>query len=289
VSFSERRDRDDGHEISVVAVLRVALAHKKIVAVTTLIVTALAAVIGITATPIFQADVIVTLTRDPTFGGVGSAGGQLGGLASLAGVSLGVSDQDRERQAILESRHLMEEFIKRNSLLPVLFAGAKTSPTMWSGVERFRRGVLEINEDKIKETTTVSIDWPDPKVAAQWANAYVALANDLVRARALDDATKSIEYLKTQIARTDMVELQRLMYDLIESQTKTLMLANARAEYAFTVVDPAVAPEIRISPKRKLIVAAGIALGLLLGSIVAVIYDRFRPHGAESRRESSHP
>jgi len=54
------------------------------------------------------------------------------------------------------------------------------------------------------------------------------------------------------------------MYDLIEQETKTLMLANARTEYAFTIVDPAVAPEVRIQPKRTLMALGGLVAGLLI-------------------------
>jgi len=71
----------------------------------------------------------------------------------------------------------------------------------------------------------VSIDNGDAVTAARWANGYVALANELVRSRALDDAKRNVAYLNEQIARTNEVELRRIMYNLVEDQTKTLMLA----------------------------------------------------------------
>jgi uncharacterized protein involved in exopolysaccharide biosynthesis len=61
------------------------------------------------------------------------------------------------------------------------------------------------------------------------------------------------------------------MYSLIESETKTLMLANGRVEYAFAVVDPARIPEHRERPKRSLMAATGLALGMVVGVLVAVI------------------
>jgi len=271
----------DGHEISIIAVVRSAWAHKIIVGVSTAILTAAAIAYGLTATPIFQANVVVTQTHDPTFGGLGGMGGSLGGLASLAGVALGDTDQDHERMAILGSRNLVREFIQRNNLVGVLLPHPKKPATLYQAVDRFSHSVLEINEDKLKGTTTISIDWTDPHVAAQWANAYVALANDTVRARTLNVAGRSVDYLKKQVEETSMVELRRLLYDLIESQTKTLTLANARAEYAFTVVDPATEPEIRISPKRTLLALTGMVLGGLLGAIIAFLYDGLRaPDGS---------
>jgi uncharacterized protein involved in exopolysaccharide biosynthesis len=51
------------------------------------------------------------------------------------------------------------------------------------------------------------------------------------------------------------------------------MLANVRAEYAFTVIDPAVAPEVRVSPQRVVIVFGCTLIGLLVGAAVAYARD----------------
>jgi LPS O-antigen subunit length determinant protein (WzzB/FepE family) len=274
VTSIEPTNLADGRVISVVAVLRAAKAHKRVVALTTVVVVALAVTYALLATPRFEASVVVTDTRDPTFGSSANLGGQLGGLAGLASSAFGLSDQDHEREAVLVSKHLMSEFIARNNLLPVLLPEpAKRS--QWFAVQKLSRSILDINEDKVKGTTTVSVMWTDPKVAADWANGYVALANELVRERALVDATKAVDYLKKQAEATSSVEIQRVMYDLIETQTKKLVLANAREEYAFTIVDPAVPPEIRTTPKRTLTAISGMVIGLLLGAIVAFLYDRF--------------
>jgi uncharacterized protein involved in exopolysaccharide biosynthesis len=119
----------------------------------------------------------------------------------------------------------------------------------------------------------VSVEWTDADTAAKWANEYVALANELIRSRVQDESTRNIKYLNQQIEQSNDVELRRAMYSLIESETKRLMLANGRAEYAFSLVDPAVAPEIRASPRRTLIVLAATFCGLLLGCLVALGRD----------------
>src|SRR6185437_21715 len=175
---------------------------------------------------------------------------------------------DAERAAVLESRGLVAAFVKRYNLAPLLNANSKVA-TEWSAVERFRRTLLDLHEEKVKGTTTISIDWRDPVVAARWANDFVRLANDLLRERAIQESTRNIEYLKKQLAQTTVVELQHVMYALIENETKSLMLANGRLEYAFTIVDPAVPPEVRFSPRRTLMVISGLFIGGFIGSFVA--------------------
>jgi uncharacterized protein involved in exopolysaccharide biosynthesis len=52
------------------------------------------------------------------------------------------------------------------------------------------------------------------------------------------------------------------------------MLANVNEDFALEVIDPAVAPETREKPKRKLIVALGGICGGFLG-IFAVFFAQF--------------
>jgi uncharacterized protein involved in exopolysaccharide biosynthesis len=92
----------------------------------------------------------------------------------------------------------------------------------------------------------------------------------------LADSSRNVAYLNKQISQTSSVEIQKALYNLIESETKTLMLANARAEYAFRVVDPAVVPEVRNSPKRTLMVLSGIVLGFLAGALLALALDAYQ-------------
>jgi LPS O-antigen subunit length determinant protein (WzzB/FepE family) len=92
-----------------------------------------------------------------------------------------------------------------------------------------------------------------------------------MRQRALTDAERNIEYLNDQLGRTNVVELQQVIYNLIEAEMKTLMLANVRNEYAFSVVDPAVVPELRARPKRKQLVVLGALLGGIVGLFVVAV------------------
>jgi uncharacterized protein involved in exopolysaccharide biosynthesis len=274
VNSSNHVHTDEDYEFDFVDLCRVAWVYKGLVAAFAAVGALIALVLALTATPMYRADVVVTLVEDSNMGGAQSLANQFGGLASLAGVSLGSGGQDREHQAVLESRHLIEEFVKRNGIEPLL-QGKPGQPTgLWIAVEKFKRNVLKITDDKIRGTTTVSMEWPDPVVAARWDNAFVALANELVREKARNDSSRNIDYLNQQVAKTNVIELQKVMYNIIQSETKTLMLANARLEYAYTVVDPAAVPAQRVSPQRTLMVATGLAGGLLVGVLAAWIRSK---------------
>ena len=229
--------------------------------------------------PYFKADTVLVYVHDKGMGnGQGSLDEALGGLASLAGMNLmGAGAEDSEALAVLDSRRLAEEFIERNHLVPVLLRNSRKRPTMWRAVRRFKEdGVLLVHKDPRKDTTTVTITWKDPQQAAEWANGFAALANEVIREHTVDESSRNIAYLNEQIAKTTAVDLRRMLYDILEGQTKTLMLANAREEYAFQVVDPAVVPEIKAGPHRSLIVLGGLVLGLALAGGFAFAHDRYR-------------
>ncbi len=261
-------DYEDAFEFA--ALWRMAWASRYIILACSGSCALLGLVVALTATWIYSAEIVVTQVRDSNVGGAGSVASQLGGLASLAGVNLSLGGNgEQQAQAVLQSRHLAEEFIKQEGLIPEL-AGKTTKPlTLWRAVKQFRKDVLKIHEDKRTGTTSVTIEWRDPALAARWANRYVAAANEMLRARALNDSNRNIEYLNKQLATTDVVELRRVLYNLIEAETKTLMLANGRVEYAFAVVDSAVPSEEKIRPHRVLTVLAGTVMGGLIGFAVA--------------------
>jgi uncharacterized protein involved in exopolysaccharide biosynthesis len=229
--------------------------------------------------PVYRAQAVVTEVRESSSmgGAAGSLLAQFGGLANLAGINIGSGDAaSRNNSAILKSRYLAEEFVRRHKLVDDMFRKSRLKPTLWRAVEGFRGGVLTISEDIRQGKTTVAVEWTDPALAARWANDYVALANEIVRARALDEATRNIAYLNSQIAQTSVLELQKVMYVLVQNEMKTLMLANARTEYAFAVVDPAVVPELRIRPARTLMVLTGGVMGFVFSVVVVLALHFFR-------------
>jgi uncharacterized protein involved in exopolysaccharide biosynthesis len=266
----------DSDELDVIGFIRLLWRHKVLMASTCLVFGLIAVVIALLTTPIYRGEVVVTEVRDHEMGSSGGIASELGGLASLAGMDLAsVTGVGQSEFAILNSNHLVEEFVKRNNLLPVLLKHSKKPPTLWLAVKKFKDGVVVVHKDVRKGVITVDCEWTDAATAAGWANSFVALANELIRRRALDDAGRNIAYLTEQLTRTNDVELRKVIYNLIESQTKTLMLANGRTEYAFQVVDEAIPPEIRTRPHRTLMVLVGLAMGLTLGMAAALILDRF--------------
>lgn len=267
------------NEISLLRLYQSLREEWKVITGIVLLSAGLSVFIAIRTTPIYRAEVTVNEVRNQQ-SGAGALLGELGNLAGLAGVDASIiRGNNGPARATLQSRRLVEEYVHRNNLLPILFADRWDSkkrdwldsaqpPTLWLGVDYFTKNVLRIREDAKTGLLIVSCEWHDPQLAANWANGLVSLANELVRQRDIRDSEKNIAYVRTQIDNTNVLEIKQVIYRLIEAEMKTLMLANARQEYAFAIIDPAVKPERHIRPRRSIIAILGTSVGGLLGLFI---------------------
>jgi uncharacterized protein involved in exopolysaccharide biosynthesis len=246
-------------------------------------ITALFAVGGVTyallAQQWWRADVVLAPADKKAIPG---ALGQLGGLASLAGVSIG-GGGDQEPLAVLKSRGFAREFITEQNLMPVLFKDLKSDgppPDIRDAVRIFE-GIRSVSDDKKTGLVTLGIRWKDPETAANWANLMVQRLNARLRAQALAESQRNVDFLQKEMASTSVVSLQQSMGRVLEGEMQKLMLARGNEQFAYKIIDPATPPKQRDAPKRALIAIvatlAGGFLGLLAVFLRKAIRERRRP------------
>jgi len=228
-------------------------------------------------TPIYRATVVmVPAQTNRAAGALGGALGQLGGLASLAGLNLNSSDSDTEEAlAVLRSRSFTENFIVDKGLVPVLFPNASKQPTLARAFRKFDEKVRTVVQDKKTGLVTLRVDWRDGIVGAQWANELVARLNAEMRGRAIVKADDALRYLERELPNNSQLEVRDAMNRLIESQIKQRMLANVTQEYAFRVVDHALPadPDDPLWPKRALLLIGGAVFGLFAGIFFVLFHQ----------------
>ena len=237
-------------------------------------------------------------------GGLSSALGQLGGLASLAGVSIGggESSESQIAQEIMKSWSFVETFIADNNLEVEVYAaeawskgsgelqidddvydttqqswligdddtGELRPPTSWEMFERFQE-MLSVSEDKKSGLVSVSIEYYSPQMAKEWLDRYVSAINEHMQSRQVAKVSNNIDYLKAQIDKTSIAEMREVFYTIIEEQTKNKMVAEASPDYAFVAVSPSMVPEQKSQPKRALICILGTLLGGMLSVLLVLV------------------
>jgi len=248
----------------------------RIVAVTAVFVAAGAAY-AVLATPWFRAETLLMPAEEQRTGGLLT---ELGGLAGLAGVSVGVSDS-AEPIAVLQSQGFTKQFIEEESLIEVLLkdewdaeagrwkeADPAAQPDWRDAVKYFDEEVRTVSEDARTGLITLGIRWTDPVVAADWANKLVKRLNDRMREQALLEADANLKYLQTQLETTSVVSVQQAVGRLLESEMQKAMLARGKQEFALRIIDRAEAPREPFKPRRLIVVL----LSAVAGGLLSVLY-----------------
>ena len=270
---------------------------------TTLVASVIAIALAISMPNIYHSEALLAPVSSES-GGLGGLASQFGGLASLAGVSLpggGGGDKTTLGLEVIKSRQFFSKFMEKSNVLVPLMAAENWDPitntlvidpeiydvdnNLWVREPKSQRKIepsvqeaheefleiLSITQDKETGFISLSVEHYSPYVAKQWVDKLVVEINETIRAQEVSQAERSISYLQEQIQATQLAELQAGFFEMIQSQTETIMLANATPEYLFKTVDPAVVPELKAKPKRALICVLGALLGGMLGVLIVLV------------------
>jgi uncharacterized protein involved in exopolysaccharide biosynthesis len=300
-----------GDEIDLKELFMVLWSAKWLISALTSLAAAISVVVALSLPNIYIASALLAPAQS-SGGGLSGLMKQYGGLASLAGVSIPGGQEGGRAQLgmqLMKSRAFIGDFVERRDILPALMAveawdagsgdivfdaeaydaaskawvravePPKSAKPSSQEAHKAFAAVLGVSEDKQTGYVTVSIHHQSPIVAAQWVDWLVKDVNAAVKAQDVAEAEKSIEYLKQQVANTPLADLQSMFFELIQSQTETVMLAQVSPEYVFKTIDPAVVPEEKSKPSRALICVLGTLLGGMLGVVIVLIrhYARSEP------------
>jgi uncharacterized protein involved in exopolysaccharide biosynthesis len=252
---------------------------------------------------IYKASILLAPSSSDSAGGIGALAGQFGGLASLAGISLGGGGTDKTVLAleIIKSRAFLETFINKHNLLVPLVASEKWDrindklifddedydanndkwirkvsfpktvvPSSWEAYQELLE-LISVSQDKTTSLVTIDIEFYSPTIAKKWLGWLVADVNDFMRQQDEKEAQSSIDYLTKQLKKTEISAMETVFYQLIEEQTKNMMLTKVSTEYVLKTIDPAQVPERKVGPKRALIVVLGTMLGVILSVFIVLV------------------
>ncbi|HHG3265181.1 TPA: Wzz/FepE/Etk N-terminal domain-containing protein [Vibrio parahaemolyticus] len=305
IKYPEQPQSTDS-EVDFLDLLKVLWRGKWVIILTTTIFAVGSVFYAINLPNIYKADALLAPAESSGGGDLSKMAGQLGGLAALAGVNIGSSESSQTELAVqvMKSRHFVDSFITRHELLVPLMAvngwdltsdtliiddeiynpltnewrreakglrGVK--PTAQEAYEVFRNNVLNISLDQESGLYTVSVQYYSPYVAQQWVGWLIEDINEVMRERRISETSKNLSYLKLQLQKTSIAEMQSTFYKLIEEQTKSLMLAEAQEEFVFKTIDPAVVPEVKSKPRRGLICIVATIFGFLISSISVILFS----------------
>lgn len=277
----------DPGSVSLAELLRVLWNARVLVAVCALLSAAVAGGLFLLVPKVYRATALVAPVETGAPAALGGITGRLGGLADLVGLGASNSGRKQEAIAVLQSDALASRYIADKGLLPVLFADKWDAgkggwiveqgevPTIWQATREFARH-RRVAENTKTGLVQLIVEWGDADIAASWANDLVALTNEHLRQEAIVLAERNIAYLSEQAEKSSLLPVRNSMYQLIEDEMRSLMLARGNDSYALRIIDPAVAPEKSSTPGMLIWLIAGAVGGCGFGLMLALILFGFR-------------
>lgn len=299
-------------EFDLGALIRTLQRHRLPFVLTGALVVILAMAYVILATPKYRAEVVVSTQGDTNqlaglarrFGGAAAVAGVSLGESEVSG--------REEYLASLRSRHLKIEFINSLELKKHLFPARwnakeeqwrmpkqtflggfltwvssflawtsgdlgwqkETEPEPSDGLvlKRFSRN-LAIFEELDTGLVRIAYTDPDPVFAAKIANSFIDFANSVIQEDAIDHAQQTLAYLSGKLQEPLSADVRATIVALMQEHLETEALANSRKDFAFKVIDPALAPDQKIKPQRGIILFTSFIFGTLLGCVVVGILE----------------
>jgi len=307
-------------EIDLLELAKTIWSGKKLIIWTVVIFTIATAVVSLFMTNIYTAQAVLRPAEPTQAGGgkISSLAAQFGGLANLAGIAMPGASSSTELVNLLKSNILKKNIIERYDLLPVLFPDKwdeekktwkkKNSgfslnplaliskikpaqpnapkkepgvPDTWDGIRELDKKVM-INYKLKDDIITISAEFSDPDMAAKIVNYFIITLNDYMSSEAKRIANINKEYLEKQLRETNDNLIQQKIYNLIADKIEITMMAEVKENFAFKVLDPPMAPDMKSKPQRGLMVITAFIMSLFLGVFVVLFREYLKKIKAKS-------
>ncbi len=131
---------------------------------------------------------------------------------------------------------------------------------------------MNIAEDKKTSYITLSVEHESPFVAQQWVEIIMDQIDQVMRDQDRQAARKSIDYLNSLVPTVNYGEIKQALASLQQEQMKRLMMVEASDNYIFKVLDSPIVPEVKMKPRRSLIVILGSILGVMLSVLGFIVF-----------------
>lgn len=280
---------DEG-ETNLIDLLIVLAKHKMMIIKMTFVAALLAVVISLLLPNIYTGTAKIL----PPQQGQSSASvllNQLGGLAGVAGSSLGIKNTNDLYIAMLKSRTVMEKIALQFDLLKVY--GQKTITGTLMALEQ--NVSVSAGKDGV---IAIEVRDLEPKRAADMANAFVEQLDKLIHSYALTDASQKRAFFELQLRQaknklTDAelvldrtpntslhyldavrnLKYQEAVWEILAKQFEMAKMDEAKDYPLIQILDKALPPERKSKPKRALIVILVALVAFMLAVIWAFIRE----------------
>ena len=305
--IENNRKNFNDEEIDLRVLISVLYKEKRLIIIAVIVSSLIAVFASLMLPNIYKSEALLAYSASTSGSQISGSSG-IGGLASLAGINIGGLDQAARKNLItietLKSRKFFSDYLYEKVLLylmatdswdannnniildPDIYDSEKKiwieyinnpnqiKPSVQESYNQFS-SLININEDELGGVINLSVEHKSPHIAKYWVDLMIESINIAMRKKDTDNSMEAINFLVSNLENTKQIVLRDAFSNLIEEQTKMMMLANISDEYALSIIDPAVVAETKSSPRRSLIVVLGSILGFFFSILFVLMREYF--------------
>ena len=233
---------------------------------------------------------------------------QFSGAASLMGVNLSSSGDNKAMQVIqlIQSRKFVKHLLTFENVLPSIMAAksydsvskellfdpkiydletktwkgepnknGRIKPSYLDAFDVYMGSLISVSQDSGTGFVVINVEHISPIFAKEFLELVIREANSFLRNYDLEESNQALQYLKSELYETSLVEIRESIHTLIEAQLEIQMMAKINEDYILVEIDPPFIPEKSLSNDRLLIVIFSTILGGLIGGVVVLLRQYF--------------
>lgn len=191
----DKLEKKDEMDLNVAELLAMLAKQKKMIGGITAVVAVVSLVISLFLTPIYRGETKILPPQQGSSSIAAQLLNQMGGFASLASSAVGMKNQNDMYIGILRSRTILDRIVDRFGLMKVYGAKYKED------ARRSLRNVLTATSGK-DSMIDIAVEDPNPKRAADMANAFVEELIAVSRGLAITEAAQRRLFFEEQLKDT---------------------------------------------------------------------------------------
>ncbi len=260
----------------------------KFITSVTLAGTTAAVCYALLATPMYRAQAILAAPRErppnPASTALASFAGLGAEIAGSLGFSIGSNDVHR-LETLLNSHRLLNRVVQKHGLLQILFdedwnsidrtwttSDPEDIPNVWDAHEALGK-IYSAKVDPKSSEILVSLEAKKAETATSMLNAIVEELATMVQEDEITRIQQNTEFINKQLASATDPFIVAKLQSLLSEQVERAMMAQNTNEFAYELVDPPAASDIKVRPRRKLIVASSFVFSLSFSCIIALAHQ----------------
>jgi uncharacterized protein involved in exopolysaccharide biosynthesis len=189
----------------------------------------------------------------------------------------------------MKTRSFLINFSKKYNLKPIFFFDKYDDKNKkWITKEPSDEAIYNILSNSInvrrniRDTARIihiEFKWEDPNdylLVSEVLNNFIKEINYLEKATKIQESRKSIDFLKKELEKTNLVSFKVILHQLIESEMKSIMFANIKDDYIFSIIDKAIPSKKPEDKNTIIIILISTLIAFFLSFFIAINLFHFR-------------